>query len=189
MVYHAAYRVLRYLKGAPGRDLWLSTTGELVLTAYCDTDCGGCQRTRRSTTGYFIQLGNNPISWRTKKQPVVALSSAAAEYIAMASTVSELIWLRWLLSELGVTNSSPTPLHCDNQATLHISANPVFHERTKHVEMDYYFVRERVTFGEIAPQKISSRDQVTDMFTRGLGAEHLSFLTSKLGLHDIHAFA
>ncbi|CAL1379865.1 unnamed protein product [Linum trigynum] len=185
----AAQRVLRYLKGAPGRGLLFPTGGTLSLTAYCDADWGGCQHTRRSTTGYFIRLGDSPISWRTKKQSVVARSSAEAEYRAMASTVSELVWLRWLLSELGISCSSSTPLYCDNQAALHIAANPVFHERTKHVEMDCHFVRERVTSGEIAPRKISSQNQVADMFTKGLGGEQFAFLTSKLGVHDIHASA
>ncbi|CAL1388689.1 unnamed protein product [Linum trigynum] len=89
-------------------------------------------------------LGASPISWRTKKQRVVARSSAKAEYRAMASTVSEVLLLRWLLRDLGVHHSVPTPLFCDNQATLHIASNSVFHERTKHVEMGCNFVRERV---------------------------------------------
>ncbi|GJT03132.1 uncharacterized mitochondrial protein-like protein [Tanacetum coccineum] len=99
--------------------------------------------------------GGTPISWKTKKQSLVSRSSAEAEYRAMASTVSEIIWVRWLLNELHVHNSLATLLFCDNQAARHIANNHVFHERIKHVEMDCYFVRERVESKEIIPMKIS----------------------------------
>ncbi|CAL1354242.1 unnamed protein product [Linum trigynum] len=130
----------------------------MELVAHYDTNWAGCPLTRRSTTRYFIQLGGSPISWRTKKQFIVARSSAEAEYRAMASTVSELFWLHWLLSDLGVTQTQPTRLYCDNQAALHIAANLVFHERTKHVEMDCYFVREWVLSRDIATLKIASAE-------------------------------
>ncbi|CAL1382140.1 unnamed protein product [Linum trigynum] len=110
------------------------------LVAYCDANWGGCESSRRSTTSYFITIGGVPASWSTKKQRVVAPSSVEAEYRAMASTVSEIVWLQWLLNELGAPRSVATPLYCDNQDALHIAANPIFHERTKHVKMDCYFV-------------------------------------------------
>ncbi|XP_054812871.1 uncharacterized mitochondrial protein AtMg00810-like [Prosopis cineraria] len=100
---------------------------------------------------YLVKVGDSPISWRSKKQSVVARSSTEAEYRAIASTVSELIWLRWLMKELQAPQAKATPLYCDNQATLHIAMNPVFNKQTKHVEMDCYFVRERVQTGEIEP--------------------------------------
>nr|GFA55618.1 hypothetical protein [Tanacetum cinerariifolium] len=163
----AANRVFRYLKATPGQGILLSRTGDLALNAYCDTDWLGCSYTRRSRTGYFLLLGGAPISWKSKKQSLVSRSSAEAEYKAMASTVSEVLWVRWLLGELRVDTSSPTPLFCDNQAARHIANNPVFHERTKHVEMDYYFVRERVESKEIIPMYISSKMQVADLLTNG----------------------
>ncbi|CAL1392356.1 unnamed protein product [Linum trigynum] len=183
----AAARVLRYLKQSPGQGLFFPSHGSLQLEGFCDADWGGCALTRRSTTGYFIRLGAAPISWRTKKQSVVARSSAEAEYRSMATAVSELIWLRGLLVELGVPQTQSTPLHCDNQAALHIAANPVFHERTKHVEMDCHFVRERVQSGEILPIKINTRDQLADLFTKALGAERFRYLLRKLGICDLHA--
>ncbi|CAL1382731.1 unnamed protein product [Linum trigynum] len=152
----AAHRVLRYLKTSQGQGLFFPSDSSLTLTAYCDADWGGCQTTRRSTTSYLVKLGYASISWRTKKQRVLARASAEAEYLAMASVVSEVVWLRFLLSELGVPQSTPTPLYCDNQAALYIAANPVFQERTKYVEMDCPFVRERVVTGKIEPLKIAS---------------------------------
>ncbi|CAL1405238.1 unnamed protein product [Linum trigynum] len=185
----AADRVLRYLKSAPGQGILLPSTGDLRLTAYCDADWGGCQSSRHSTSGYFVTLGTAPISWRTKKQSVVARSSAEAEYRSMAGAVSEVIWLGALLRDLGIPSAAPTVLYCDNQAALHIAANPVFHERTKHVEMDCYFVRDHVTSGEILPQKISTHHQLADLFTKGLGGDRFQELLSKLGICNLHASA
>ncbi|OMO87828.1 Integrase, catalytic core [Corchorus capsularis] len=183
----AALRVLRYLKKAPGQGILLSAKGDLFLTAYCDADWGGCLTTRRSRIDYFITLGGSPISWRTKRQQVVSKSSAEAEYRAMAVTVSELLWLRWLLTNLQSPQTEPTPLFCDNQAALHITANPVYHERTKHVEMDCYFVRERAQSREIAPRKISTGAQLADIFTKALGKDRFESLVFKLGVANLHA--
>lgn len=184
--YDAALRVIRYVKGTVGQGIFLPVDGELSLDAYCDSDWGGCPMTRRSRSGYLIKLGGAPVSWRTKKQSVVSRSSAEAEYRAMASTVSEIIWLRWLLDELGVRQHGPTRLYCDNQAARHIARNPVFHERTKHVEMDCYFVRERVESREVEPCSIATSHQIADIFTKALGSDQLRFLAVKLGVRNLH---
>ncbi|KAI3736523.1 hypothetical protein L2E82_26344 [Cichorium intybus] len=184
---NAAIRVLRYLKTTPGQGILIPKGGDLELMAYCDSDWLGCSLTRRSRTGYLLLLGGAPISWKTKKQNVVSRSSAEAEYRAMAITVSEVLWVRWLLRILQAPQSGPTPLFCDNQAARHIANNPVFHERTKHVEMDCYFVRERVETQEIKPLKIDTKLQVADIFTKALGAEQLRNLLGKLGIRNLHA--
>lgn len=183
----ALTRVLRYLKGTAGQGVLLPKSGDLSLTAFCDSDWLGCPYTRRSRTGYFIMFGGAPVSWKTKKQSVVSRSSAEAEYRAMASTVSEILWLHWLLQDLQVNIQDSTPLFCDNKAARHIANNPVFHERTKHVEMDCFFVRERVLSKEIIPMKIDSRQQVADILTKGLGAQHLLYLLGKMGIINLHA--
>lgn len=183
----ALHRVLRYLKTSPGKGILLPRNGGTNLTSYCDSDWLGCQTTRRSRTGYLLHLGGAPISWKTKKQSVVSRSSAEAEYRSMASTVSEVLWVRWLLQELNVPQTGPTPVFCDNQAARHIAINPVFHERTKHVEMDCYFVRERVDSKEIKPFAIDTKMQIADLFTKGLGTQQLQFLLDKLGTRDLHA--
>ncbi|KAF5763047.1 putative RNA-directed DNA polymerase [Helianthus annuus] len=144
----AAMRVLRYLKATPGQGILFPKNGGTKLVTYCDADWLGCPFTRRSRTGYLLLLGGAPISWKSKKQSVVSRSSAEAEYRAMATTTSEILWMRWLLKGLEAEQIGPTPLYCDNQAARHIANNPVFHERTKHVEMDCYFVKERVTSQE-----------------------------------------
>ncbi|KAK1440796.1 hypothetical protein QVD17_06628 [Tagetes erecta] len=183
----AVTRVLRYLKMTPGQGILLSKEGGTNLVAYSDSDWLGCPYSRRSRTGYLLSLGNSPISWKSKKQSVVSRSSAEAEYRAMASTVSETLWMRWLLSELELIQDQPTPLFCDNQAARHIANNPVYHERTKHVEMDCFFVRERVESKEIQPKAIDTKVQIADLFTKALGSQQLHFLLGKLGVRDLHA--
>jgi len=183
----AALRVVRYLKSAPGQGLLLHSNNSLHLTAFCDSDWAGCPVTRRSTTGYCVFLGKSLISWRTKRQKTVSLSSAEAEYRAMAGTCCELTWLRHLLTDLHMPVSDPVTLHCDNQAALHIAKNPVFHERTRHIEMDCHFIRDKILRGEIATRYVISSQQLADVFTKALGKEKFKQLMCKLGVIDIHS--
>ncbi|GJR58708.1 secreted RxLR effector protein 161-like protein [Tanacetum coccineum] len=179
--------VLCYLKGTPGQGILIPRDGGTNLLAYCDSDWLGCPMTQRTRTGYLLLFGGAPISWKTKKQSVVSKSSAEAEYLAMSNAVSEILWMRWLLGELDMAPIGPTALFCDNQAARHIANNPVFHERTKHVEMDCYFVRERVDSMEICPMPIATKDQIADVLTKALGANSLRFLLYKLGARNLHA--
>ena len=126
--YAAILRILRYLKGTLFHDLFYSAQSPLVLRAFSDVDQAGDPTDRRSTTGYSFLLGSSLISWQSKKQTHVARSSTKAEYRALADTKSELLWLQWLLKDLGVSTSSATPLYCDNQNVIHIAHNDVFHE-------------------------------------------------------------
>ncbi|XP_019103134.1 uncharacterized mitochondrial protein AtMg00810-like [Beta vulgaris subsp. vulgaris] len=154
----AAKRLLRYLSGTHTQGIFLASTSGAHLTAYCDSDWASCPVTRRSTTGFCIFLGQSQISWKAKKQPVVARSSAEAEYRAMALTTCEVTWLTALLKDLGLQHLPPTTLNCDNQAALAIVANPVLHERTKHVEVDCHYIRDQVKAGTIIPQHVTSSD-------------------------------
>ena len=185
--WNAAMRVLRYLKATLGPGILLPKGNETDLIAYSDSDWLGCPFSRRSRTGYVLLLGGAPISWKSNKQSVVSRSSAEAEYRAMATTVSEILLTRWLLTEFHVEFHAPIPLLCDNNSACHIAHNPVFHERTKHVEMDYYFLRERVFSKEIVPVKINTQDQLADLLTKPLGSDRLKLLSTKLSIRNLHA--
>ncbi|KAJ4808040.1 Retroelement pol polyprotein-like [Rhynchospora pubera] len=185
--YEAALRVLRYLKGNPGQGILLRTSGKLQLNAFCDSDWASCPLTRRSLTGYFVMLGESPISWKTKKQQTVSRSSAEAEYRSLANATCELVWLKSFLQSLGVSHSEPMRLFCDSQAALHIATNPVFHERTKHIELDCHFVRDKIKAGCITAMYIRSGEQLADIFTKALGKQQFHYLLGKLGICDVHA--
>nr|CAD1839764.1 unnamed protein product [Ananas comosus var. bracteatus] len=124
----AMHRLVRYLKEAPGQGLFFPSQGKLKLISYCDADWAGCPTTRRSMTGYCIFLRSELVSWKSKKQATVSRSSAEAEYRSMAAVTCELTWLRYLLRDLRIEHPEPVRLFCDNQAAIHIAANPIYHE-------------------------------------------------------------
>ncbi|XP_026385122.1 uncharacterized protein LOC113280751 [Papaver somniferum] len=178
----AAHRILRYLKGTVGHGIFLSSSSSPSIHGYTDSDWEGCPITRRSTTGYFVTLGNSPISWKSKKQPTVARSSAEAEYRALANLTAELQWLVYLFKDMHISCPLPITVSYDIQAAIHIAQNSVFHERTKHIEIDCYFVREKLISGLILPKHLPSYDQLADVFTKPLGAPQFGHLVGKLGV-------
>ncbi|KAL0436865.1 UNVERIFIED_CONTAM: Retrovirus-related Pol polyprotein from transposon RE1 [Sesamum radiatum] len=178
----AALYLVRYLKGSSTLGLFFAADSSLPLTAYSDSDWASCLDTRRSVTGYCIFLGASLISWKTKKQATVSRSSAEAEYRSMGSTVCELLWIGYILAEFGISLDSPIPFYCDNKAAIHITENPVFHERTKHLDIDCHLVRDQFKRGFILPQHVSSQHQPADLFTKSLPASPFARLVSKLGM-------
>ncbi|XP_048627364.1 uncharacterized mitochondrial protein AtMg00810-like [Brassica napus] len=165
---NALKRVLRYLKGTITDGLQLYKSSTTTLTAYTDADWAGCPDTRRSTSGYCIFLGSNLVSWSSKRQDTVSRSSAEAEYKGVANVVAETCWIRNLLLELKFPISTATLVYCDNISAVYLSTNPVKHQRTKHVEIDIHFVREKVAMGQVRVLHVPSSSQFADIFTKGL---------------------
>ncbi|KAJ0587122.1 putative RNA-directed DNA polymerase [Helianthus annuus] len=180
-----ALRLLRYLKRNPGKGLTFKKSNKLNLYGFADSDWAKCLSTRKSVTGFCIFLGECLVSWKSKKQSTVSRSTAEAEYRAMCSATCELMWLKNLLFELNVDCQLPMLLNCDSQAALSIAANPVFHERTKHFELDLHFLREKVAYGIINPVKVDSENQLADIFTKGLSVDQHEVFCEKLGLVDL----
>ena len=179
--YAAILRILRYIKGTLFHGLHFSAQSSLELRAYDDADWAGDPTYCRSTTGYCFLLGSSLIFWRSKKQSVVARSSTEAEYRALADATLELLWLRWLLADIGAPQTTSTPIHCDNRSAIHITHN-VFHERTKHIVIDCHFIRHYLQQSALHLLSVSSEEQLADVFTKSHSPGRLHDLVSKLQL-------
>ena len=140
----AIEHILCYLKGALRHGIVYSNHGHNRLECFTDADWAGSKEDMRSTSGYCVFVGGNLVSWKSKKQIVVSRSSAESGYRAMTQSTCEIMWFHQLLVEVSIKTSIPAKLWCDNQIALHISSNPVFHERTKHIEIDCHFIREKI---------------------------------------------
>ncbi|CAL8138959.1 unnamed protein product [Prunus armeniaca] len=161
-------RILRYIQGTLHYGLTYSSSVPVSLSAYSDADWAEEITTRRSTIGFVVFLGSNPISWQSKKQGSVSRSSTEAEYRALANASAEVAWIRQILADLHVFLPEPPLLFCDNMSALALSFNPVFHSRIKHLDVDFHFVREHVQHRDFLVQHIPTDDQVADVLTKGL---------------------
>ncbi|KAI3776873.1 hypothetical protein L1987_46663 [Smallanthus sonchifolius] len=166
--WNALKRIIRYLQGTAEYGLHLRPSSALPIRAYTDADWAGCPDTRRSTSGYCVYLGNNLISWSSKRQSTISRSSAEAESRGVANVVAEICWLRNLLLELHHPLTKASLVYCDNVSAIYLSGNPVQHQRTKHIELDIHFVREHVQKGLVRIIHMPSRFQIADIFTKGL---------------------
>ncbi|KAJ0912392.1 putative RNA-directed DNA polymerase [Helianthus annuus] len=180
-----AMRVLRYLKGAPGKGLFFGKHSHLRLSAYAYSDWGKCRVSRKSVTGYCVFLGTSLIAWKSKKQSTVSRSTAEAEYRAMCTATCELMWLVNLLKELHVEVKLHVSLYCDNSVALSIAANPVFHDRTKHFEIDLFFLREKIQAGIVKTVGIKTDKQIADIFTKGLLIDQHRLICKSLNMLDM----
>ncbi|XP_070020253.1 uncharacterized mitochondrial protein AtMg00810-like [Nicotiana sylvestris] len=173
----AALHMLRYLKGTHDLGLLYSYSSDFTILAYSDSDWAAFPDTRGSVTKFCVFLGDSLISWKSKKQHVMSLSSVEAEYRALSKVVTELTWLTRVLADLGVQVSHPIFVFCDNQAAIHIAKNPIFHEQTKHIEVDCHFVRGKLSDGFIQLSHVSTSKQLADVLTKPLtGLLHHQFL-------------
>nr|XP_023891192.1 uncharacterized protein LOC112003238 [Quercus suber] len=175
----AAKRILRYINGTLNFGILLQP-GPISLSAFSDSDWAGDPFDRRSITGFIAYLGYNPITWSAKKQDTVSRSSTESEYRALASTAVEVCWLRQVFKDLGIFLHNAPNLWCDNVSALAIASNPVFHARTKHLEVDYHFVRERVLRRDLQVKYIATGDKLADIFTKSLSTSQFAYLRSKI---------
>ncbi|KAK2993342.1 hypothetical protein RJ640_002711 [Escallonia rubra] len=177
----AARRILKYLQGTIDFGI-MYRRGGYKINGFCDADYAGDKSTRRSTTGYCFNLGSGAISWCSKRQPTVSLSTTEAEYRAAAMAAQESTWLAMLFKELHQHVDCPITLHCDSESAIKLAENPVFHARTKHVEVQHHFIREKVLKGDIRLMPIRTDDQVADVLTKALCYNKFSKFRDLLGV-------
>ncbi|KAJ0466424.1 putative RNA-directed DNA polymerase [Helianthus annuus] len=181
---NAVWRIIGYLKGTVGHGVLFKANGHLRTEAYTDADWAGDKGNRRSTSGYFTLVGGNLVTWRSKKQKVVALSSAEAEFRGIAKGLAEVLWIRKLLSEVGFPPREASKIMCDNEAAIKISENPVQHDRTKHVEVDRHFIKEKLESKSIDLPFVRSADQLADILTKAVNGRILDKCLAKLNFGD-----
>ncbi|KAJ9553670.1 hypothetical protein OSB04_017715 [Centaurea solstitialis] len=180
----AVKRILRYLKGTPDFGLWYPKGSSFELIGYIDSDHAGCKLDRKSTSGACQFLGNKLVSWSSRKQNCVSLSTTEDEYIAAACCCSQVLWMKTQLADFGYTMNQ-IPIYCDSQSAIQITANPVQHSKTKHIDIRYHFIKDRVEKGNIELYFVESDLQLADLFTKAFDEKRHFFLLSKLGMLDL----
>jgi hypothetical protein len=168
----AAKRVLRYLKGTLDFGLFFKSMNTVKITGFCDSDWAGSDEGMMSTSGYCFSMGDCIFCWNSKKQSVVAHSTAEAEYISAFVAANQLVWLRKVLKDLNCDQGEPTELLCDNMAAIAISKNSVFHDRTKHMKIKFHAIRQFQQEGELEMKYVCSKEQLADLFTKTLAKEN-----------------
>jgi hypothetical protein len=182
----AVIRILRYLKALPRKGLMFSKNSHLKINGNYDSDWVGSISDRKSTSGYFMFVGGNLVTWRSKKQKVVALSSAKAEFRGMAKGLCELLWIMRLLIELGFAPTSEMELFCDNKSAITISHDPVQHDRTKHVEVDRHFIKENLEGKIICFPFVKSEDQLANIPTKAVSSKEFYNSLNKLCMRNLN---
>jgi hypothetical protein len=180
----AVKRILRYLKGTVGYGCKYdrSTDLKLFLLGFSDSDFAGDVEDRKSTTGVVYFLGSSLVTWASQKQKIVALSSCEAEYVAAAAAACQGIWLSRLLADLMGTKEMPVKLLMDNMSAIALSRNPVHHDRSKHIDTRYHFLRECIDEGKVNVEHVGTAGQLADIFTKALGRVKFMELRSALGI-------
>jgi hypothetical protein len=179
----AVKRIMRYLVYTPKFGLWYPKGFTFDLIGYSDADWAGCKIDRKSTSGTCQFLGRSLVSWVSKKQNSVPLSTAEAEYIAVGHCCAQLLWMRQTLRDYGYKLSN-VPLLCDNESAIRMADNPIEHSRTKHIDIQYHFLRDHQQNGDIEIAYVSTKEQLTDIFTKPLDEKTFSKLRNELNIHD-----
>ncbi|XP_074301007.1 secreted RxLR effector protein 161-like [Silene latifolia] len=180
----ASKRILRYVAGTAYKGIHYDMSSRFSLIGYTDSDWAGDLDDRKSTSGSVFLLGSGAVTWSSKKQDIVALSSTEAEYVASGAAGRQAVWLRKLLADLGSVQENATILRCDNKSAISMTKNPAYHARTKHIEVSHHFIRGLVSSGKVELQ-FCGTDQNVDLFTKSLPqAKHQLFM-ERIGVHDI----
>ena len=176
-------RIFRYLRGTANAGLWYTKDSSFELTAFSDADYAGCKDTSKSTSGGAQYLGENLVSWSSKKQDCTSLSTAEAEYVSLSACCAQVIWLKTQLTDYGF-DFHKIPIYCDSKSAIAISCNPVQHSKTKHIAVRYHFIKEHVEKGTIELYFVKTDYQVADIFTKALPQERFEFLVRRLGMRS-----
>ncbi|KAA0052371.1 putative mitochondrial protein [Cucumis melo var. makuwa] len=177
-------RILRYLKGVLYHGLWLSKSDNTSLVGFADADWASDPDDRKSTSGLCVYFGNNLVSWGSKKQSIISRSSTEAEYRCLALLATEMVWIRSLLNDLYIDLPFPPILCCDNLSAVHFSANPILHSKTKHVELDIYFVRDLIRKEKLFVRHLPATEQIADILTKPLSAQSFHKLKNNITVID-----
>jgi hypothetical protein len=183
----ALEQILCYLKGVLGLGILYSNHGHTSIECFIDADWAGSRPDRRSTTGYYVFVGGNRVSWKSKKLNVVSQSSAESEYRSIAQSTCEIMWVYHLLEEISLNPPLLANLWCENQAALHIASNPVYYKRTKHIKVDCHFAREKIQENLISTSYVRTGEHLGDIFTNVLNGNQAENLGNKLGIINIYA--
>lgn len=182
--WNAVKRIYAYLSATRHHGICFDGRVETGLRGYSDADFAGDPDKKKSTTGYIFTFNGSPVSWASRRQKVTALSSTESELIATCETTKEAIWLKRLVSELGLTNPCPVTIHCDNQSTIKILNNPEQHQKTKHIDVKFYYAREKLEKGEINITYLRTEDQLADMFTKPLPRPRLEDMRKRIRIEQ-----
>ena len=173
---------MRYVSGTKDLGIMYSTSENFKLIGYTDSDNGGSIDDRKSTSGYTFHFGTGVVSWDSKKQPIVTLSSAEAEYVAATSVACQAVWMRRVLKDLSQNHQESTTIFCDNNSAIALANNHVYHKRTKHIDIRFHFIRGLVNNKEICLEFWRSEDQLADIFTKPLAKDTFQCLRRYLGM-------
>ena len=182
--WQAAKRILRYVKGTKRFGIFYTTSENSELIGYTDSDWVGSIDDRKSTSSYVFHMGSGAISWSSKKQPIVALSTAKAEYVAATTVACQAVWMRRMLKKVCQEQIKGTVIHYDNSSTIAISKNSVFHKRKKHIDTKFHFIHELVSNGEIVLQHCRTEDQFADILTKPLAQNSFNKFKKCLGMQE-----
>lgn len=182
----AVKQILRYIRGTLGYGCrYQAGHGKVKLVGYTDSDHAGDTEDRKSTSGNVFFIGNNLVTWSSQKQKIVALSSCEAEYVAAAVAACQGVWLSRLISEMLGRPQAKFKLFVDNQAAIALSKNPVHHDRSKHIDIKYHYIRDCVEKGQVEVDHIRTREQIADALTKALGRVVFVEMRQKLGMSEV----